>query len=109
LQLTESGVGFVVDSLVPGFVSGHQRQAARLIGQRTDCHGDVNGAAESCEFLFDFVAVARISAQLLAEECAKGDETYRREYLCEFGEMEGAVFSRESIEAALQDFEPLNL
>jgi hypothetical protein len=51
----------------------------------------------------------RISPQLLAEECAKGDETYRREYLCEFGEMEGAVFSRESIEAAWQDFEPLNL
>jgi hypothetical protein len=51
----------------------------------------------------------RISPQLLAEESAKGDETYRREYLCEFGDMEGAVFSRESIEAALQDFEPLNL
>jgi hypothetical protein len=45
----------------------------------------------------------------LAEESAKGDETYRREYPCEFGEMEGAVFSRESIESALQDFEPLNL
>ena len=52
---------------------------------------------------------SRISAQLLAEEQEKGDETYRREYMCEFGDMEGAVFSRESIEAALQDFEPLNL
>jgi Terminase large subunit, T4likevirus-type, N-terminal len=51
----------------------------------------------------------RISAQLLAEECAKDDSTYRREYLCEFGDMEGAVFSRESIDAALQDFEPLSL
>jgi hypothetical protein len=51
---------------------------------------------------------SRISPELL-EECAKGDETYRREYLCEFGEMEGAVFSRESIEAAFQDFEALNL
>jgi len=51
----------------------------------------------------------RISAQLLAEEQEKGDETYRREYMCEFGDMEGAVFSRESIDAALQDFEPLNL
>jgi hypothetical protein len=51
----------------------------------------------------------RISAELLAEECAKGDETYRREYLCEFGDMEGAVFSRESIEAALQDFPALDL
>ena len=52
---------------------------------------------------------SRISPQLLAEESAKGDEMYRQEYMCEFGEMEGAVFSRESIEAALQDFEPLNL
>jgi Terminase large subunit, T4likevirus-type, N-terminal len=51
----------------------------------------------------------RISAQLLAEECAKGDETYRREYLCEFGDIEGAVFSRESIDAALQDFPALEL
>jgi Terminase large subunit, T4likevirus-type, N-terminal len=51
----------------------------------------------------------RISPQLLAEESAKGDEMYRQEYMCEFGEMEGAVFSRESIEAALQDFEPLSL
>jgi hypothetical protein len=46
---------------------------------------------------------------LLAEESAKGDETYRREYLCEFGENEGAVFSRESIDAMLQDFEALSL
>jgi hypothetical protein len=51
----------------------------------------------------------RISAQLLAEESAKDDETFRREYMCEFGEMDGAVFSRESIDAALRDFEPLNL
>jgi hypothetical protein len=51
----------------------------------------------------------RISPRLLAEVSAKGDETYRREYMCEFGDMEGAVFSRESIDAALQDFELLNL
>jgi len=51
----------------------------------------------------------RIAAQVLAEESAKDDETYRREYMCEFGDMEGAVFSRESIDAALQDFEPLSL
>ena len=51
----------------------------------------------------------RISAELLAEESAKGDETYRRGYMCEFGDMEGAVFSWESIDAALQDFEPLSL
>jgi len=48
-------------------------------------------------------ARGRISAQLLAEEQEKGDETYRREYMCEFGDMEGAVFSRESIEAAMED------
>jgi hypothetical protein len=29
--------------------------------------------------------------------------------MCEFGEMEGAVFSQESIDAAFQDFEALNL
>jgi phage FluMu gp28-like protein len=46
---------------------------------------------------------------LLAEESSRDDETFRREYMCEFGDMEGAVFSRESIDAALQDFEPLNL
>ena len=49
----------------------------------------------------------RISAQLLAEESAKDDQTFRREYMCEFGEMEGAVFSRDSIDAAFQDFEAL--
>jgi hypothetical protein len=52
---------------------------------------------------------SRISPELLAEESAKDDQTFRREYMCEFGEMEGAVFSRESIEAAFQDFEALNL
>jgi hypothetical protein len=52
---------------------------------------------------------SRISPELLAEESAKDDETYRREYLCEFGEMEGAAFSRESIDAMLQDFEALSL
>jgi hypothetical protein len=34
----------------------------------------------------------RISAQLLAEESAKGDETYRREYMCEFGKWRGRCF-----------------
>src|SRR5207249_906212 len=52
----------------------------------------------------------RISEVVLAEERAKGDRWYRQEYMCEFGEVEGAVFSRESIEAALRhDFEPLDL
>src|SRR6266849_6671540 len=34
LQLAEGGVGLVMDSLESRFVTGHQRQAARLIGQR---------------------------------------------------------------------------
>jgi len=51
----------------------------------------------------------RISAQVLAEERARGDWWYRQEYLCEFGEMEGALFPRELIEAAMEDFEPLDL
>ena len=52
----------------------------------------------------------RIHAKFLAEERAKeGDKWYRQEYLCEFVEREGAAFSQESIDAALQDFEPLAL
>jgi hypothetical protein len=39
----------------------------------------------------------------------EGDKWFRQEYLCEFVEREGAVFSQESIDAALQDFEPLDL
>jgi hypothetical protein len=52
---------------------------------------------------------SRISKQVLEEECAKGDKWYGQEYLCEFGEVEGRVFSQESIDAAMQDFEPLDL
>jgi hypothetical protein len=51
----------------------------------------------------------RISKQVLAEEQAKGDKWYGQEYLCEFGVVEGRVFSQESIDAAIQDFEPLYL
>jgi len=51
----------------------------------------------------------RISRQVLEEERAKGDKWYGQEYLCEFGEVEGRVFSQESIDAAMQDFEPLDL
>ncbi len=58
LQLAESGVGFVMDSLETGFVTGHQRQAAGLIGERTDGHGEVNVGIGGTEFLADFVAVA---------------------------------------------------
>ena len=52
----------------------------------------------------------RISARVLAEEKANaGDKWYRQEYLCEFVDREGAVFSREVIDAAYQEFEGLNL
>ena len=45
---------------------------------------------------------ARISARVLEEERAKGGRWYRQEYLCEFVEMEGAVFPRELIEGRLK-------
>jgi len=52
----------------------------------------------------------RIKPEFLAEEQAReGDKWFRQEYLCEFVEREGAVFSQESIDAAMQDFEPLDL
>jgi hypothetical protein len=52
---------------------------------------------------------ARISARFLEEERAKGDGWYRQEYLCEFVEMEGAVFPRALIDGAFEDFGPLAL
>ena len=58
LQLAESGVGFVMAALETGFVTGHQRQAARLIGERADGHGEVNVGFYGSEFFVDFVAVA---------------------------------------------------
>jgi hypothetical protein len=52
----------------------------------------------------------RITKRFLEEERAKeGDKFFRQEYMCEFVEREGAVFSQESIDAAMQDFEPLDL
>jgi terminase large subunit-like protein len=52
----------------------------------------------------------RISARFLAEERAReAEKFFRQEYLCEFVEREGAVFSQESIDKAMQDFEPLYL
>jgi hypothetical protein len=49
----------------------------------------------------------RISPPFLAEERAKGDNWYRQEYLCEFVDMDGAVFARELIDRAFEDFEGL--
>ena len=53
----------------------------------------------------------RIRKSVLDEERAALDENkFKQEYLCEFGEMEGRVFSRDSIEAALaEDYEGLEL
>jgi hypothetical protein len=51
----------------------------------------------------------RISKRVLEEARAKGHRLFAQEYLCEFVEREGAVFPRELIEAAMQDFEPLDL
>ena len=53
---------------------------------------------------------ARISRRVLAEEKANaGEQWYRQEYLCEFVDREGAVFSRETIDGAYQDYEGLSL
>ena len=37
------------------------------------------------------------------------DAFFRQEYMCEFGEAEGRVFSQESIDAAFQDYEPMQI
>jgi hypothetical protein len=39
----------------------------------------------------------------------EGDAWFGQEYMCEFSEVEGRAFSRESIDAALQDFEAMEL
>jgi hypothetical protein len=50
----------------------------------------------------------RISERFLAEEKANATEDwYRQEYLCEFVDQEGAVFTREMIEGMYQDYEGL--
>ena len=52
----------------------------------------------------------RISERVLAEEKATaGDRWYRQEYLCEFVDREGAVFSRDVIDGAYQDYPGLAL
>ena len=53
---------------------------------------------------------SRISERVLAEERANaGDSWYRQEYLCEIVDREGAVFSRDLIDGAYEDFEGLAL
>jgi hypothetical protein len=45
----------------------------------------------------------------LEEERAKSERYFRQEYLCEFVEREGAAFSQESIDAAFQDFDAIEI
>jgi Terminase large subunit, T4likevirus-type, N-terminal len=53
---------------------------------------------------------ARLSAKFLAEERRKDEPRFQREFLCQFGEVEGATFSQESIDAALaEDYPGLSL
>ncbi len=52
----------------------------------------------------------RISARALEEERAtQGEKWFRQEYLCEFVEREGAVFSRAILDAAYDDYEGIEL
>jgi hypothetical protein len=52
----------------------------------------------------------RISERVLAEEKASaGDKWFRQEYLCECVDRQGAVFSRDVIDGAYQDYPGLAL
>jgi len=51
-----------------------------------------------------------IDPQFLDEERQNmTDAFFRQEYMCEFGQAEGRVFSQESIDAAFQDYEPMQI
>jgi hypothetical protein len=58
LQLAESGVGFVMDTLMTRFVTGHQREGSRLVSERSDGHGDVDIGIGCSEFLVDGGCIA---------------------------------------------------
>ena len=60
----------------------------------------ISVTAENCE---------RVKKRFLEEERSRADPSFRREYLCEFMEREGAAFSQESIDAAYQDYEAWEL
>ena len=52
----------------------------------------------------------RIDPQFLDDERKNmADALFRQEYMCEFGEREGRAFSQESIDAAFQDFGPMQI
>jgi hypothetical protein len=46
----------------------------------------------------------RIHKGFLDEERRKDEQKFRREYLCQFSDVEGREFSEESIQMALEDF-----
>ena len=52
---------------------------------------------------------SRLEKRFLKVERAKSERHFRQEHLCEFVEREGAAFSQESIDAAFQDFEPMQI
>src|SRR5882724_4982445 len=61
----------------------------------------IGATAEECPW---------INADFLADERkSMTDAFFRQEYMCEFGEAEGRVFSQESIDAAFQDFPAMEI
>ena len=81
---------------------------ARLCGLRAEAHDDAAGATQTVTE--ERTGAAVLHRRTLEEERAReGDKFFRQEYLCEFVDREGAVFSQESIDAAMQDFDPLDL
>ncbi len=68
-------------------------------GQRGVFHEEwIGGSGEWQRFRVSADRVPRISAEFLREERrALGSRWYEQEYMCVFGELEGAIFSREAI------------
>jgi len=61
----------------------------------------ISATAEECPW---------IDTQFLEDERkSMTDAMFRQEYMCEFGEREGRAFSQESIDAAFQDHEPMQI
>ena len=61
----------------------------------------ISATAEECPW---------IDPEFLADERqSMTDAMFRQEYMCEVGEREGRAFSQESIDAAFQDFEPMQI
>jgi Terminase large subunit, T4likevirus-type, N-terminal len=69
-------------------------------GQRGVFHEEwIGGSGEWQRFRVSADQVPRISPEFLSEERrALGSRWYEQEYMCVFGELEGAIFSREAID-----------